>query len=585
MAGKNLEIAKPSHAQVAASLATVPAAAVEASPVDRKPPGFTGALEMGPLAADVYLKRYSMDGKEAWRDTAWRVASNVLGAVPEAVNFIPDVAELIEKRVFMPGGRYLYASGREFHQTQNCILVRPDDSREGWGLHTQNAMLALMTGAGLGGHYGLLRAEGEPLSKAGGFASGPLALMQITNEIGRGARQGGSRRGALWAGLPWDHPDIFKFIACKDWPEEIRALKRKNQNFPAFLDYTNISVCLNTEFFKAYYDDTHPRFALSHEVFWAALRMMLRSGEPGFSVDVGENENENLRNACTEITSVDSDDICNLGSINLARIETLEEMQRVVELGVIFLLAGTVYSDVPYANVAKVREKNRRLGLGLMGIHEWLIARGLPYDPNEQLEQYLKVYATSGVFAARYAKAWGLSVPVKTRAIAPTGTISIVGETTSGVEPIFAAAYKRLYRADAENWVYQIVLDPTAKRLVDAGADPDKIEDSLSLAMQAERRFRFQRWLQNFVDHGISSTLNLPAWGSDFNNEDTVESFGDLFLKYLPGLRGITVYPDGARDGQPLSRVDYRVAVAEQGEVITAATDVCDISKGESCGA
>ena len=109
------------------------------------------------------------------------------------------------------------------------------------------------------------------------------------------------------------------------------------------------------------------------EVFLKNVEQALTSAEPGFSFNFMENEKDTLRNACTEVTSADDSDVCNLGSINLGRIDSLQELARVVELATKFLICGTLRAELPYAKVYKVREKNRRLGLGLMGMHEWLV--------------------------------------------------------------------------------------------------------------------------------------------------------------------------------------------------------------------
>jgi ribonucleoside-diphosphate reductase alpha chain len=310
---------------------------------------------------------------------------------------------------------------------------------------------------------------------------------------------------------------------------------------------------------------------------------MLRTAEPGFSVDIGENAGETARNACCEITSRDDSDICNLGSINMANIESLEDMKRVVELATLFLLAGTIYSDVPYDKIGDTRSKNRRLGLGLMGLHEFLLKRGKSYGADTELDQYLEVYSGSTEIAHRYADEWSISRPLKTRAIAPTGTISIVSETTSGIEPIFCAAYKRRYLKDGQ-WHYQYVLDATAQRLVEKGVDPDSIEDAYALAEDVERRVAFQAYLQQYVDHAISSTINLPSWGSELNNENTAKAFEEMLIRYLPHLRGVTAYPDGCRGGQPLTPVKYTEASRHVGQVFVESLDICDITKGGSCG-
>lgn len=544
-------------------------------------------IEMSEFAKTILNQKYAHvkeDGtQETWEEVANRVAKTVLRSVKASKSHIEKTERFIKERKFIPGGRYLYASGRGLHQTQNCALFKAEDSREGWADLMYKITLTLMTGAGIGVDYSDIRAEGKTIRKTGGFATGPIALMGMVNEAGRGIVQGGSRRSAIWAGLNWAHPDIHKFITSKNWSTEVRDLKAKDFNFPASLDGTNISVLLDDEFFKAFHDEKHKMHAHAQSVYWATVKQMVKTAEPGFSVDVGKNANESLRNACTEVTSKDDSDICNLGSINLARIGTLDEMREVVECATAFLLAGTVYSDVPFAKIDQVRTKNRRLGLGLIGIHEWLLTHGHRYEPCDALAEYLNIYTESDIFAKKYAEKWELSVPVKTRAIAPTGTIGILAETSTGCEPLFCVAYKRRYRK-GNVWNYQYVIDPTAKRLIESGVKPENIEDAYTLAEDVERRVSFQAWLQQYVDHGISSTINLPEWGTEHNNEQTMQEFGRMLIKYLPRLRGITCYPEGARSGQPLTPVSYNTAVKHVGEVFVEAADICEITKGGSCG-
>jgi ribonucleoside-diphosphate reductase alpha chain len=251
-------------------------------------------------------------------------------------------------------------------------------------------------------------------------------------------------------------------------------------------------------------------------------------------------------------------------------------MVEAVRLGTLFLLAGTVYSHLPYEAVHSVRSKNRRLGLGLMGVHEWLLKRGKAYAPDQDLARWLDIYAGSDLWAARYAAEHGLTAPVKTRAIAPTGTIGIIAETTTGIEPIFAVAYRRRYKTAApkgdDRTQFQYVVDPTAKRLVDGGVDPGAIEDAYTLSFDVRRRVEFQAWVQRWVDHGISSTINLPY---PITDEGDQRDFGEMLLGYLPRLRGITCYPDGARGGQPLSVVPYGVAVGQEGVVFEEDEESC----------
>jgi ribonucleoside-diphosphate reductase alpha chain len=391
----------------------------------------------------------------------------------------------------------------------------------------------------------------------------------MVNDSARRIIGGGNRRAAIWAGLHWNHLDIFDWIVEKDWPDYIKVMKKKaaeegkDQDVMAPLDMTNISVILDTEFFEAYDDETHPQHELAHKVYWTATAHMVAHGEPGFSIDTGDNEGENLRNACTEITSADDSDVCNLGSINLARIKDLDEFKEVIRLATLFLLAGTVYSDVPHHEVVGTREKNRRLGLGLMGLHEWLLVRGYRYEMVPELRKWLEVYAESTEVAGEWADKHILSRPVKTRAIAPTGTIGIIGETTTGTEPLFCVAYKRRFLDTDMRWKFQYVIDPIAHQLIeDKGVDSDMIEDAYSLSYNVERRIYFQAELQGYVDHAIASTINLPY---PITNEVEVRDFGETLMQYLPRLRGVTCYPDGARAGQPLEAVPYEVALGKTG--------------------
>ncbi len=572
----------------------------------------------GDFAHSIFTARYSMNGTEPWAGgTSRRVANAVFGAVLDFMadrcridsityasdwlqnSDIPQLRDLAEtaiaERKFMPGGRYLYASGREMHQVQNCLMTFVEDTREGWADHVYKHTMGLSTGAGMGTVYSRLRPRGAELKRTGGKASGPVPLAIATNELGRGLRQG-DRRSALWAGLHWWHRDCLEFISVKRWSPEVRALKAANWEFPAPMDGTNISVILDDEFFVAYHDPNYCRvdplhgevsYARAREIFWAVVRGALTEGDPGFSVDVGVNAGECGRNACTELTTHDDSDICNIGSINMARVKTIEEFRELVRIGTAFLLAGTLYSDVPYAKVNQVRTKNRRLGLGLLGVHEWLLQRGKAYGPDAELGEWLAEYARSTAIAAEYADAWGISRPIKTRAMAPNGTNGIVAETTSCLEPILTVAYKRLVKEGDRTWA-QYVVDPCAARLIASGIAPEAIETAYSLSESmagVERRVAFQAWFQQYVDHGIASTINIASWGSPSNCEATVHNFGEMLLRHLPNLRGITVYPDGARGGQPITQVPYHTAIASLGERVYETGDVCDLTRGGSCGA
>ncbi len=530
----------------------------------------TLAPEMGFWAKTTYEKKYAQG--ETWDQTAQRLAEVVVG--PHFPDQVEAVAEVIRNFEFIPGGRQIANAGRS-NMLNNCFLYRVQDTKEGIGDFFRKGAITGMTGGGVGAVWSDLRPRGYLVKSNGGASTGPCAFMYSFNEIGRGVVNGGSRRMAIWAGLHWWHPDVFEFMSLKDWSDEVKAAKEKDFSAYGPMDMTNISVILDDEFFTLMNGEAESveidagwgrvtvDRAWAEKVYTTAVEKMLTTGEPGFSVDIGENRGENLRNPCCEITSYDDSDVCCLGSVNLARIKDEKHMARVTELGTTFLLCSTLVSEVPHAEVLETRKKNRRLGLGLMGVYEWLVSRGHPYAPNAELGQWLSIWENvSDRTADTLADRLGVSRPVKKRGIAPNGTLSIVAETTSSGEPLFAGAYKRRY-LDGTTWKYQMVVDATAQRMVDDyGIDPADLETAYDLAYDPERRLAMQAFLQSYTDHAISSTLNLPSVDQQ---PFTTESFAATLLEYLPRLRGITAYPDGARGGQPINVVPLEDALANEG--------------------
>ena len=541
------------------------------------------------FAEDIFNLKYRHEGCETWPDLCRTLVHEVCdGLMPKSE--VDDLVQYMTDMKFLPGGRYIYYAGRdpETRYYNNCFLLKAEeDTRQDWAKLAQKATSALMSGGGIGIDYSVYRPSGSHLKRTGGKASGPLPMMELVNGIGRSVMQGGSRRSAIYASLHWQHGDVKDFLKMKNWNDQvvgdttIGKLKEADFNFRAPMDFTNISINYDTAWQNQYWDTGDVG-----DVFMENVRQALSTSEPGFSFNYMKDD-ETLRNACTEVTSADPDDVCNLGSINMSRILNITEFADVITLATKFLLCGTIRGKVPYEAVERTREKNRRLGLGLMGMHEWLIQRGERYEVTDELHQWLHVYKTvSDATSRSFADHCSVSRPVANRAIAPTGSIGILAGTSTGVEPIFAVAYKRRYLRGSDRWHYQYVVDSAAQELIDRyGADPDKIESALDLAADPERRIKFQADVQDYVDMSISSTINLPAWGSDLNNEDTVEPFADMLARYAHRLRGFTCYADGSRGGQPLTAVPYSEASNRQGEELVETHDICDITgHGGSCG-
>lgn len=571
------------------------------------------------FSENIFTYKYKHEGAETWAELSSTLMYDVCR------EFIPtqernELIDIHSKMQFIAGGRYLYYCGRDVKFFNNCYLLRSlEDTRQDWADLSWKAESCLTTGGGIGNNYSIYRPEGSILKRTGGKASGPISKARMVNEQGREIMQGGARRSAIYASLDWHHADAVKWLYCKDWRSmyiegaydengkrlTIADLKEKDFNYPAPLDMTNISLNYDNAFLEQIYGlpfneltdiynkgGKHAIFNLPiqtiPEIFLDNCKQALKTGEPGFSFNFFEKVNETLRNACTEVTSEDDSDVCNLGSVNMANIDTIEEFARVCYLASKFLLCGTLVAELPYQKVYEVREKNRRLGLGLMGVHEWLLKRGYRYEVVDELHAWLNVYKIESERGANeLADALGINRPVAYRAIAPTGTIGIMAGTTTAIEPLFAVAFKRRYLKEGKEWHYQYVVDGTAKILIKKfNVDPSEIETALSLATDYERRIKFQADVQDYVDMSISSTINLPKWGTKYNNNNTVDNFANILAKYAVRLRGFTCYPDGSRGGQPLTIADYYDAISHEGkEYKEAFHDICDITnRGGSCG-
>ncbi len=546
----------------------------------------------------IFKEKYKHEGCETWADLARTLSYDVCDKFLSE-DEINELSNMISDLKFIPGGRYLYYAGRENKFFNNCFLLKAEeDTREDWANLSWKSESCLMTGGGIGIDYSVYRGAGEILRGTGGTASGPVPKMQMINEIGRRVMQGGSRRSAIYASLNWKHKDINEFLVSKNWDamkicgrEEdgdlitMGDLKKKNFNFPCPMDMTNISVNYDTDWLLEYWESGEVG-----DVFTQNVRQALSTGEPGFSFNFFDKENETLRNACTEVSSSDDSDVCNLGSINLGRIGSVDELSDVVTLATKFLICGTLKAKLPYEKIYDVREKNRRLGLGIMGVHEWLLKKGHKYEVVPELHNWLSIYkGVSDKTSSSFADELSLSRPVATRAIAPTGSIGILAGTSTGIEPIFAVAYKRRYLKGGNRWHYQYVIDAAAQEIIKIyGIDPDSIESAIDLAEDYERRIKFQADVQQYVDMSISSTINLPEWGSKLNNEEKVEPFAKTLARYAANLRGFTVYPNASRGGQPLTKVSYAEAIDKRGEEfeeIVQTHDICDMTGyGGTCG-
>jgi len=388
-----------------------------------------------PFAERIYLSKYS--GGLSWHDKIDTLVENVCRdyLMPSEKSLLKFY---IEHFKFVPAGRYLYYAEKPANFYNNCFCLKAEeDTREEWGRLVNHAMLCLMSGGGIGVDYSAIREEGKVLHRTGGVASGPIPLMKIMNEAGRNVMQGGSRRSALFASLKWDHPDCPAFITSKNWSKRIHQMKTEDFNFPAPLDMTNITVNYDDDFLKAI-TPGNPKGTYARMIWDFNILQMLMTAEPGMAFNFGKNSKETLRNACSEFISEDDSDVCNLGSVNLGAIESLKELKQVTKLASAFLVCGGHVADLPYDKVYEVRAKNRSIGLGLMGVHEWLLKKNYIYQMNDELDSWLSAWKDKSEEGANLMSDYlKIKKPKRYRAVAPTGTIGILASTTTGIVDFF----------------------------------------------------------------------------------------------------------------------------------------------------
>ena len=539
-----------------------------------------------PFGANVF-NRYRMFPTESWYQRSRTISKSVTGKDGHHTPLLSKdeerrLAYLIYIKRFLPGGRYVYYAGRDARYYNNCYTMIPrEDTREEWGTVMGWATSSLMTGGGIGVNLTPFREKDLPLKRTGGVSSGPLPLGRAIDATGAQVKQGGGRRSAIYLSLAANHPDADDFLEAKAYDQQqvmpgitMLDIKKANMDFHVPFEFTNISLQYSDWFLDENWE--------WNSTFLKNVYYAMKYGDPGFQFDFGVNANEVARNACTEVTSPHWKDVCNLGSVNMAACDTIEDFFEACYLGSKFLYCGSIRSQVQDKDTHIARKNIMRQGLGLMGVHEWLLRRGHRYEWNEDIQHWAEIYEIQSERGANeVADRYGLARPEKYRAIAPTGSISTLAGTTSGIEPIFAKAYKRRW-IDGNTRKWQVVKDATAVYLIERGMDPDLIETSYDLAKDPERRIRFQYMMQKHVDMGISSTLNLPEWGTEYNNPDRIRDMAHIIADYAPGLRGLTFYPDAAHGLQPLTHIPWREAKdLNDKDVFTEVSEGC---KSGVCG-
>lgn len=534
-----------------------------------------------------------------------RVASTIAKADAAYGSGEEDIAKLEERfynmmteREFMPNSPTLMNAGRPLGQLSACFVLPIEDSMADIFDTVKYAALVHQSGGGTGFSFSRLRQEGSIVHSTGGVASGPVSFMKVFNAATEAVKQGGTRRGANMGMLRVDHPDILKFIDCKENNNEIN-------NF-------NISVAITDKFMKAVEDGAEYELIAPNSkeavgtldartVFDKIVDAAWRNGEPGV-VFIDEMNRYNPTPALGEIESTNPCgeqpllpyEACNLGSINLGLcvaeddgIPTIdyERIARIVRDSVHFLDNVIDVNHYPLPIIDKNTRLTRKIGLGVMGFADMLLKLGVPYNSVEAekaAEEVMSLIQSEGRTAsAELAEkrgvfpAWrdsvfgeeGFAVRNATvTTIAPTGTISIIADASGGCEPMFAYAFTKNVM-DGDKLL--VCNDLLVEKLKEAGVYSDalmhRIAEEGTLAhipeipeeirrvfvcahdITPEWHIRIQAAFQKYTDNAVSKTINFP---NSATREEVKEAY---LLAYRLGCKGTTVYRDGSRDSQVLT--------------------------------
>jgi ribonucleoside-diphosphate reductase alpha chain len=566
-------------------------------------------------AIKVAESRYFMRGED-WEKCVDRVAYAIAAAENNHImKYGPKFAEVMYNLDFLPAGRIIRNAGRQTGSLFNCYHLPIGDSRKEIGQFYSDSLMVWGEGGGLGVNFSPLRPKGAPIKGVDGHSSGPVSFLGASDGIAVIIKSGGARHAAGLALMNVSHPDILRFIDAK--------IK------DGVLSCYNISVAVTDDFLEAVEsnDDWEFKFAQksygkikARKIWDKVITNMVNCGEPGLLNWNNLIKNNSYyydpimgTNPCGE-AALEPYGVCDLGSLVLPSFITgtvntnWKKLEEVIRIAVRFLDDVTDVNKYVLQEIDIKAHNSRRVGLGIMGLADYLFAKKLKYGSEkalvevERLMRFIRdsIYQVlvelaveKGAFPkfepVSYGKASfirklpaSLRMDIKEKgvrcvsgmAIAPTGTISLIADTTPSAEPMPYKAYRRDDRVGERIYIHDIYRDilQRGEKIPDWYVDIDDL--------QPADHFETQAVVQKYTDGAVSKTINMPKG-------TTSSQLSKLTLEYIHDLKGVTVYVDGSKKGQVVNKVtrkevekymkENRVKIGLGEEAIQCASGSCEV--------